>query len=89
MNRGELTFRVFVSSIFTDLKAEPDALQEDVFARLGEFCQKHGARFQAIDLRWGLSEEAAADQSTMRICRAEIARCQAVTPRTMGRRKAE
>lgn len=38
-------------------------------------------RFQAIDLRWGVSEEEAADQSTMRICRAEIARCQAVTPR--------
>jgi hypothetical protein len=31
--------------------------------------------------RGGISNEAALDQSTMRICRAEIARCQVVTPR--------
>jgi hypothetical protein len=28
-------------------------LQKHVFPRLREYCQKHGARFQAIDLRWG------------------------------------
>jgi len=37
-----------------------------------------------VDLRWGVAEEAAADQSTMRICRAEIARCQAATPRKLN-----
>lgn len=81
MGIQDLIFRVFVSSTFSDLVAERNALQEHVFPRLCEFCQKHGARFQAIDLRWGISNEAAFDQSTMRICRAEIARCQAVTPR--------
>lgn len=81
MEQRGLTFRVFLSSTFSDLKSERDALQKDVFPRQREYCQKHGCRFQAIDLRWGVSEEAAADQSTMRICRAEIARCQAVTPR--------
>jgi len=40
---------------FSDLKAERDALQPDVFPRLREYCQKHGARFQAIDLRWGVN----------------------------------
>jgi NACHT domain- and WD repeat-containing protein len=54
----ELTFWVPVSSTFSDLKAERDALQRDVFPRLRELCQKHGCRFQAIDLRWGVSEEA-------------------------------
>jgi hypothetical protein len=39
--------------------AERNALQEHVFPRLREPCQLHGARFQAIDLRWGMSEEAA------------------------------
>jgi hypothetical protein len=52
-----------------------------VFPRLKRYCQRRGWSFQAIDLRWGISNEAALDQSTMRICRAEIARCQAVTPR--------
>jgi hypothetical protein len=54
MERLELTFRVFVSSTFSDLKAEREALQMDVFPRLREYCQKHGCRFQAIDLPWGV-----------------------------------
>ena len=75
------TFRVFVSSTFSDLKTERNALQDRVFPRLKRYCQRRGWSFQAIDLRWGVSNEAAFDQSTMQICRAEIARCQAVTPR--------
>ena len=47
---------------------------------LSRICQRHGFQFQAIDLRWGVSEEAVADQSTVKICRAEIACCQTVTP---------
>jgi len=75
------TFRVFVSSTFEDLKAERDRLHEDVFPRLREFCRERGARFQAIDLRWGVSEEASLDQQTMNICLSEIARCLKTTPR--------
>jgi hypothetical protein len=51
------TFRVFVSSTFSDLKAERNALQERVFPRLRKLAAEHGSRFQAIDLRWGVSEE--------------------------------
>src|SRR5207248_10370335 len=57
------------------------ALQRYVFPRLRELCQKHGCRFQAIDPRWGIRDEAALDQRTMSICLEEIARCQPVTPR--------
>ena len=49
------TFRVFVSSTFSDLKAERNALQEWVFPRLRELCAAHGTRFQAIDVRWQAS----------------------------------
>ena len=70
------TFRVFVSSTFEDLKAERDALQRDVFPRLRKLCEANGARFQAIDLRWGVRDEAALDQQTMQICLREIERCQ-------------
>jgi len=79
--RPSKTFRIFVSSTFSDLKAERDALQRYVFPRLRELCAKSGARFQAIDLRWGVSEEAGLDQRTMPICQGEIERCQKVTPR--------
>lgn len=79
--RPSKTFRIFVSSTFSDLKAERDALQRFVFPRLRELCASRGARFQAIDLRWGVSEEAGLDQRTMPICLGEIERCQKVTPR--------
>lgn len=75
------TFRIFISSTFSDLKAERDALQERVFPVLRSLCESHGCRFQAVDLRWGISEEASVDQQTMKICLAEIARCQKTSPR--------
>jgi hypothetical protein len=75
------TFRVFLSSTFSDFKAERDALQKFVFPKLRELCRLHGAHFQAIDLRWGVSDEAAHEQQTMNICLEEIARCQRATSR--------
>ena len=78
---GSRTFRVFVSSTFTDLKAERDRLHQQVFPRLRSLCRQRGSRFQAIDLRWGVSEEAGFDQRTMEICLGEVARCQQTTPR--------
>ena len=47
--------RVFVSSTFSDLKHERNALQAQVFPKLEQLCQKNGFQFQAIDLRWGVS----------------------------------
>ncbi|MFH1330145.1 MAG: AAA family ATPase [Actinomycetota bacterium] len=75
------TFRVFVSSTFDDMGAERDALARLAWPRLREFCAEKGARFQAIDLRWGVSEEAALDQQTMNLCLDEVRRCHQVTPR--------
>ena len=74
------TFRVFVGSTFEDLKAERDALQREVFPRLRKLCEENNARddsrFRAIDLLWGVRDEAALDQQTMQICLREIERCQ-------------
>ena len=75
------TFRVFVSSTFQDLKAERNVLQEQTFHRLLGYCRERGASFQAIDLRWGVSEQASLDQQAMNICLGEIRRCQNITPR--------
>ena len=46
-------FRLFISSTFSDFIAERETLREDVFPRLEKFGAEQGARFQAIDLRWG------------------------------------
>lgn len=74
-------FRVFISSTFTDLKEERNALQKRVFPRLRELAAAYDCRFQAIDLRWGVSEEAGLDQATMSICLNEIRRSQKISPR--------
>jgi hypothetical protein len=81
MPQSSKTFRIFVSSTFSDLKEERNALQRKVFPKLRDLCRQNGFRFQAIDLRWGVREEAALDQQTVRICLDEIARCQQTTPR--------
>lgn len=81
MLRRSLTFRVFVSSTFSDMKAEREILQEKVFPALREFCQQRGARFQAVDLRWGVAQEAGLDQQTMNICLQELERCRTVSPK--------
>ncbi|MGV1036590.1 MAG: HEAT repeat domain-containing protein [Candidatus Nanopelagicales bacterium] len=75
------TFRLFVSSTFNDFELERDTLRERVWPRLEQYCEQRGARFQAVDLRWGVGSEAAADQQTMNICLGEIERCHRVTPR--------
>ena len=73
-------FRVFVSSTFADLVAERDALQGDLLRRLRALCEQHRARFAWVDLRWGVSPEAAQDHRTMTICLDEIRRCRQTTP---------
>lgn len=72
--------RVFVSSTFSDLKLERDALQQRVFLKLEQRCQEAGFQFQAIDLRWGVSIEAGLDHRTMRICFEELRRSQEISP---------
>jgi plasmid stability protein len=74
-------FRVFISSTFSDMRQERAILQRETFPRLERFCEERGGSFQAVDLRWGVNEQAAYDQKTLRICLNEIDRCQKVSPR--------
>jgi hypothetical protein len=52
IEQNDLIFLYFVSPTFSYLKAERDALQLNVLPWLQEYCQKHGCRVQAIDLRF-------------------------------------
>jgi hypothetical protein len=81
MKNSELNFRVFISSTFSDFVDERNALQSQVFPQLAAYCLERKVRFQAIDLRWGVSSEAGADQQTMNICLQELKRCQLLSPR--------
>lgn len=56
-------------------------MQRNVFPRLPKLCEENNARFQAIDLRWGVPGEAGRDHRTKQICFDELRRAQEVSPR--------
>lgn len=74
-------FRVFISSTFTDMKLERQLLHEKVFPKLEEYCSANNAKFQPIDLRWGVTEESQLNHEAMQICLNEIKRCQEISPK--------
>lgn len=74
-------FRVFISSTFSDFINERNYLQQYIFPRLEELCREHGALFQPIDLRWGITDEATMGQQTIEICLNEVRQCSEITPR--------
>ncbi|MFX1449570.1 MAG: DUF4062 domain-containing protein, partial [Promethearchaeota archaeon] len=75
MSSTSKIFRLFICSTFLDMKEERNALQALVFPKLKKICESRGYKFQPIDLRWGISEEATIDQRTVKICSEEIRRC--------------
>ncbi|MEY8705919.1 DUF4062 domain-containing protein [Bacteroides faecichinchillae] len=75
------TIRVFVSSTFKDLKEERDYLFLHAFRELETYCKSKGWKFQPIDLRWGISANAAFKNKTMQTCLEELRHCQDISPR--------
>ncbi|XP_052812431.1 NACHT domain- and WD repeat-containing protein 1-like [Mya arenaria] len=66
---------VFVSSTFTDTKAERNQLMKDVYPFLRTLCRRLGVEFGTVDMRWGVTDEATSDHSTVNMCVSEIHRC--------------
>ena len=81
MNKKSRLVRVFISSTFSDMAHERRILHEHVFPELTRLCASRGARFQAVDLRWGVNEESQLDHKTMELCLGEIERCQRLSPK--------
>ncbi len=74
----DLTFRLFISSTFADFRHEREALHTRVFPALEAHCRSLGARFDVVDLRWGISPDAQNDLQTLRICLDEVERCRRI-----------
>ena len=74
MNQKQ-TFRLFVSSTFSDFEKERDVLRKDVFPEVQRYYEEHGHVFQPIDLRWGVTNEAQLDQKTLELCLNEVQSC--------------
>ncbi|MDO6774825.1 DUF4062 domain-containing protein [Shewanella sp. 3_MG-2023] len=69
------TFRLFISSTFSDFKREREVLQSNVFPQIKNYAAQQGYTFQPIDLRWGVSNEAQLDQKTLELCLDEVKAC--------------
>jgi hypothetical protein len=54
---------------------ERDELILRVFPQLRRLCAERGVTFTEVDLRWGVTEEEAAEGKVLPICLAEIERC--------------
>ncbi|XP_076442900.1 TPR repeat-containing protein DDB_G0287407-like [Babylonia areolata] len=68
------TCRVFVSSPFGGLEREREELVARYFPQLAALCQARGVQFVAVDMRWGITEEAATNNQVVNICLREIDR---------------
>ena len=64
--------RVFISSTFRDMMAEREHLMKQVFPELRKRCRERGVDFMEVDLRWGVTEEAAKQGKVIEICLSEI-----------------
>jgi hypothetical protein len=67
--------RVFISSTFRDMQAERDYLVKFIFPQLRKLCESRGVTWSAVDLRWGITQEEAAEGKILPICLEEIRRC--------------
>ena len=71
------TFRIFISSTFNDFKTERNILHKEILPEVKKYCRTKGFTLQAIDLRWGINNEAQKDQKTLPMCLTEVANCKA------------
>mgnify|MGYP006277686469 CR=1 FL=1 len=67
--------RVFISSTFRDMKKERDELVKYVFPELRMICEDRHVVWGEVDLRWGVTDEQAAEGKVLPVCLEEIMRC--------------
>jgi WD40 repeat protein len=72
--------RLFVSSTFQDFQKERRKLMCEIFPKLEEKLKAKDIGFLPIDLRWGVTQEAARLGRTMEICHAEVERACTTEP---------
>ena len=67
--------KVFISSTFTDTKAERNYLMREIYPRIRQFCDERGIDFSVVDYRWGIRDHDTNDHTTKEICMNEIDKC--------------
>lgn len=78
--------RVFISSTFRDMHAERNYLVKFIFPQLRRLCESRGVTWGEVDLRWGVTDESAAEGKVLPICLEEINRCRPYFVGLLGER---
>ncbi|XP_046575711.1 TPR repeat-containing protein DDB_G0287407-like [Haliotis rubra] len=68
------TCRIFFSSPFGGMEEEREELTRKYFPQIHHLCNSRGIQFVAVDMRWGITSEAAEDAQTVSICLRELDR---------------
>jgi hypothetical protein len=63
------------------MNIERQLIQSKIVPEVSRYCLALGWQFEVVDLRWGISTEAAAHHRTMNICLSELQHCQEVSPK--------
>ncbi|XP_069125170.1 uncharacterized protein [Argopecten irradians] len=71
--------RIFISSTFSDMRAERNAIVRDATPKLRDFCAEHDLDFQMVDMRWGVTDDSQNDHSVEKICLLEVENCQKIS----------
>ncbi|ELT94036.1 hypothetical protein CAPTEDRAFT_111186, partial [Capitella teleta] len=71
--------RIFLSSTFSDFKAERNILPKKVYPELQKFCNERGLDFQVVDMRWGVTDDVMNDHLVSELCIREIRTCKKVS----------
>ncbi|XP_071080397.1 TPR repeat-containing protein DDB_G0287407-like [Haliotis cracherodii] len=69
------TCRIFFSSPFGGMEEEREELTRKYFPQIHHLCNSRGIQFVAVDMRWGITSEAAENAQTVSICLRELDRC--------------
>jgi hypothetical protein len=67
--------RIFLSSTFRDMHAEREHLIKKTFPRIQRLCEARGVVWSDVDLRWGITDEKAAEGNVLATCLEEIRLC--------------
>ncbi len=78
--------RVFVSSTFRDMVKERDELMTHTWPELRRMCRERQVELVEVDLRWGIAEEQATRQETLKFCLDEIKACRPFFIALLGER---
>ena len=68
------TLRVFFSSPFGGMEEEREELTRKYFPQFQHACNIRGIQFVPVDMRWGITSEAADNAQVVNICLREIDR---------------